>query len=274
MQRRAFTLIELLVVIAVIAVLMGILMPALSMARKQGQMAHCLYNHKSIALGWTAYNTENNGRFVGSDAWNMDQGGLADAWCDAPRLQSGALAPGEVTFEDEERGIMRGKLWPYIKNVKAYHCSADNRKNMGGYYGYRTYSLAGGLNGQWKADFYTEILSEGQLKRPATKYVSVENAVYPNAAGQGQYWSYGAWVLNYNRQYLFDPMASFHNNATTLGYCDGHAETYKFREKETWEWVEAGQPNNLYLEGGPKNTLYNPDVDYFVNGFACKENKE
>ena len=52
---RAFTLIELLVVIAIIALLMAILMPALSRAREQGKRAACMSNTKQMALAWNLY---------------------------------------------------------------------------------------------------------------------------------------------------------------------------------------------------------------------------
>ena len=52
---RAFTLIELLVVIAIIALLMSILMPALSRAREQGKRAACMGNTKQMALAWNLY---------------------------------------------------------------------------------------------------------------------------------------------------------------------------------------------------------------------------
>lgn len=55
MKRQAFTLIELLVVIAVIAVLMGILMPALNRARDQGRKMVCSNNLHSLAVANEVY---------------------------------------------------------------------------------------------------------------------------------------------------------------------------------------------------------------------------
>ena len=63
MKRQGFTLIELLVVIAIIALLMGILMPALSKARKQARGAACLSQLKHWGLIWSMYTDKNDGRF-------------------------------------------------------------------------------------------------------------------------------------------------------------------------------------------------------------------
>ena len=52
---KAFTLIELLVVIAIIALLLAILMPALSMAKKKASTAVCLVNTKNLSLAWYMY---------------------------------------------------------------------------------------------------------------------------------------------------------------------------------------------------------------------------
>jgi len=63
LKRRAFTLIELLVVIAIIALLMSILMPALSRVKKQARSTACQALLKQWGVIWSMYCDENNGRF-------------------------------------------------------------------------------------------------------------------------------------------------------------------------------------------------------------------
>jgi len=62
-KRWAFTLIELLVVISIIALLLSILMPALSKVRDQGRKAVCLANLKQVGTAIEAYAADNKGRY-------------------------------------------------------------------------------------------------------------------------------------------------------------------------------------------------------------------
>ncbi len=113
-----FTLIELLVVISIIALLVGILLPALGAARKTAQGVVCQTHMKNLTLGFAVYATE-NGEWWPSDAISprpYDPDNFADAW----------IPNGDVLIDrNPNYDLTKGEIFDSVGDKKVWACPSD-----------------------------------------------------------------------------------------------------------------------------------------------------
>ena len=260
MQKRSgFTLIELLVVIAIIAILMAILMPALERVREQARGIGCMSNQKTIGLAYVMYADENDSGMCGGMARYAPINGVPP-WVMPPLDYAGGgnfteMPSGPVSLEQRHNGLREGVLYPYIRDVGAYHCPGDDRIRRGTSNGrelqhllFRSYSMPDFL----RATERTDPKKITDFKSPAKKMLFVEE-IY-DAPGVNH--NVDGWSYNPGANSLWDPLGLYHSDSCTFSFMDGHATVKKWTDKRTLiYWRSRSQAASM---GFGKNTQFNP----------------
>jgi prepilin-type N-terminal cleavage/methylation domain-containing protein len=249
---RGFTLIELLVVIAIIALLMAVLVPALSRAREQGKRAVCLTQIRQLQLAWNMYCDDNDDKVPAGDvcfSWEFwpDMGGPQLAWHEWPHPFPHAMPPtastngrlgaaypwncvatGQCKQPEWYHATEEGLLWKYIKDYKAYQCPVGEKGEFITYSNVHSIKTwASPPNGSaGPGSISRTIMKKSQIKRASDRVVFID-------AGKAQW---AACFLPYDRfggLVHAGPPPARHGMGTVFSFADGHSAYKKWKDPHT-----------------------------------------
>ena len=203
---HGFTLIELLVVITIIALLMGLLMPALGRARQSARLVHCMSTQRGLVLAWTMYADAYKGRAMPLAYWDTpDLGptgeqvfwwGTHGTWSSRPDHAAGFLAPFlEATLAAKSAFECPDQAWG------SYRAQGPNRSATSTY-GYNGYYLSPAKTPGWGAGIgFRPWRRIDEIQRPTELFVFADTILAAASATS----------LPSNTA-LLDPPALFSNN--------------------------------------------------------------
>jgi prepilin-type N-terminal cleavage/methylation domain-containing protein/prepilin-type processing-associated H-X9-DG protein len=271
--KNAFTLIELLVVIAIIAILAGILLPALAKAKLKGTGAVCLNNEKQIILGFLMYATDNNDVMLANQKPNapvdLPAGGY---WLGPQPAVSAGMSIDDAT-QRAINGMSNSPLTRYVSAARSHECPGDLRtryRKPGKGWAFGSYSKTECMNGgspgmYWPGTSPYKKITDAQ--RPSDAIVFVEES-------DSRGYNLGTWVLNSaNPVGWVDPFAIFHGNWSTFCFVDGHVEGHAWKDPAVikaatdsakgidsfyWPGGNAKNPDFRWMHGHYQHLTYVP----------------
>jgi len=238
--RLAFTLIELLVVIAIVAILAGLVLPAIAKARIRGYSVICLNNSRQLTLAWMMYAGDYEDRLP----YNL--GGDAGRHTFAPNTNinwvNGIMSWEVVNGSDNTNTTLMtsGTLGAYVNySPKVYKCPLDRalskeQRAAGWAERVRSYSMnamvghAGPLiKYGWNINNpdYQQFFTLTGIPDPERIFVFVEE--HPDSINDGYFLNVpddSQWV---------DLPASYHDRGCMFSFADGHAEIHKWMSSDT-----------------------------------------
>lgn len=257
-NRGGFSLIELAVVVGIIAILAGLLLPALARSKARSQAIMCMNNYRHLGLAWTMYSGDNNDHLAYNQAPSPATLTFAPpanpSWVN--NIMDWELTPGNTNQNFVNQSIL-GYYASYTGNI--FHCPADHALSQvqiqAGWSGRVRSVSMNGMVGDPGNVFqnetnrnnpgYEQFVKESDFRDPSSIFVFLDE--HPDSINDG-------YFLNQDNQLEWlDLPASYHNGGGSFSFADGHTEIHR------WACASTVRPNiaggaGLVIQLSPTDT--------------------